>query len=264
MIGGGDWGEGRIVKNYFDRYFKVVDGPLMLTDPKATRPWQHVLDCVGAYLHLGAKALDLNPEREALLQQRQPLEEEGNRLEQLKTDQIDAIKSGTSIPSEEIESLDQEIQVLIDRIQQFKEQFNKELNNLSEEAQAISQAWNVGSWLESNVNLKEFAELLKKYAPGVDYAVMDQPTMKEAKLLYVDITKIYKFLQWSPVLTLDEAVQMTADWYVKAGYNVKAGPNNANTEDMGELTFLQIQEYLEKAVNRSKNWVKTLEQIKRN
>jgi CDP-glucose 4,6-dehydratase len=32
--------------------------PLAVRNPNATRPWQHVLDCISGYLTLGAKLLD--------------------------------------------------------------------------------------------------------------------------------------------------------------------------------------------------------------
>jgi CDP-glucose 4,6-dehydratase len=48
IIGGGDFSEDRLVP---DVVRAVRDGKqLVLRHPEATRPWQHVLDCVGGYL----------------------------------------------------------------------------------------------------------------------------------------------------------------------------------------------------------------------
>jgi len=52
IIGGGDWGEDRILP---DCVRSIVAGePLRMRHPHAVRPWQHVLDAIGGYLLLGA------------------------------------------------------------------------------------------------------------------------------------------------------------------------------------------------------------------
>ena len=52
VIGGGDWAENRIVPDYF-RAFKKNE-KLLVRNPDATRPWQHVLEPLSGYLNLGA------------------------------------------------------------------------------------------------------------------------------------------------------------------------------------------------------------------
>jgi CDP-glucose 4,6-dehydratase len=56
VIGGGDYAEDRIVPDIVRAWSKGA-GPL-LRMPNATRPWQHVLDCVGGYLVFVERALD--------------------------------------------------------------------------------------------------------------------------------------------------------------------------------------------------------------
>jgi CDP-glucose 4,6-dehydratase len=53
VIGGGDWAEDRIVPDCI-RALKVGKA-IELRNPGATRPWQHVLDCLSGYLALGAR-----------------------------------------------------------------------------------------------------------------------------------------------------------------------------------------------------------------
>ena len=55
VIGGGDWSEDRLVPDLV----RAVSGgkPLVIRSPKATRPWQHVLDPLSGYLRLGQKLL---------------------------------------------------------------------------------------------------------------------------------------------------------------------------------------------------------------
>ncbi|MFN8949335.1 MAG: NAD-dependent epimerase/dehydratase family protein, partial [Alphaproteobacteria bacterium] len=48
VIGGGDFSEDRIVPDVFRAM--QVGQPIMLRNPGATRPWQHVLDCLTGYL----------------------------------------------------------------------------------------------------------------------------------------------------------------------------------------------------------------------
>lgn len=59
VIGGGDWAADRIVP---DSIKSLQAGKLLvLRNPEATRPWQHVLDPLYAYLQLAAQ-LDSNPD----------------------------------------------------------------------------------------------------------------------------------------------------------------------------------------------------------
>lgn len=57
VIGGGDFSVDRIVPDIWRAY--RADEPLVLRNPNATRPWQHVLDCLNGYLlfveHLSAE-----------------------------------------------------------------------------------------------------------------------------------------------------------------------------------------------------------------
>lgn len=54
VIGGGDWAEDRLVPDIIRSVLKKEK--LTIRNPKATRPWQHVLEPVGGYLLLAEKA----------------------------------------------------------------------------------------------------------------------------------------------------------------------------------------------------------------
>jgi len=58
VIGGGDWSEDRLIPDVV-RYLKRKE-PIMIRYADATRPWQHVLDCLAGYLLLGQKLLEGN------------------------------------------------------------------------------------------------------------------------------------------------------------------------------------------------------------
>jgi len=55
VIGGGDWAADRIIPDYFRAYKKGEK--LLIRNPSATRPWEHVLEPLSGYLTLGAKLL---------------------------------------------------------------------------------------------------------------------------------------------------------------------------------------------------------------
>lgn len=60
VIGGGDWSKDRIIP---DCIKAINEGnPVEIRNPKATRPWQHVLEPLSGYLLLGIKLLE-DPER---------------------------------------------------------------------------------------------------------------------------------------------------------------------------------------------------------
>jgi CDP-glucose 4,6-dehydratase len=56
VIGGGDWSEDRLVPDLV----RSVSARelLVIRSPRATRPWQHVLDCLSGYLLLGQRLLE--------------------------------------------------------------------------------------------------------------------------------------------------------------------------------------------------------------
>ena len=56
IIGGGDWAASRIVPDFVRAVSNEAD--LILRNPEATRPWQHVLSLVHGYLLLTARLLD--------------------------------------------------------------------------------------------------------------------------------------------------------------------------------------------------------------
>lgn len=53
VIGGGDYAADRIVPDCVRA--QLAGRPIGIRSPQATRPWQHVLDCLSGYLWLGAK-----------------------------------------------------------------------------------------------------------------------------------------------------------------------------------------------------------------
>jgi CDP-glucose 4,6-dehydratase len=56
VIGGGDWSKDRIIPDIVRALSQ--NKPVVVRNPYAIRPWQHVLEPIGGYLHLGTKMTD--------------------------------------------------------------------------------------------------------------------------------------------------------------------------------------------------------------
>ena len=56
VIGGGDFKINRVIPDFFRSVFKKKK--LVIRNPLATRPWQHVLEPLSGYLILGEKILN--------------------------------------------------------------------------------------------------------------------------------------------------------------------------------------------------------------
>lgn len=56
VIGGGDWAEDRLIP---DIILSTLNGKkVKIRNPKSTRPWEHVLEPLSGYLHIGQKLLE--------------------------------------------------------------------------------------------------------------------------------------------------------------------------------------------------------------
>lgn len=137
VIGGGDWSEDRLIPDIVRSI--EANSPLLVRYPAATRPWQHVLDCLSGYLLLGEK--------------------------------------------------------LLDRKKEFAE------------------AWNFGPEAISNRKVSDLLEAVKKNMPNFEWVApkLDEPY--EAKLLYLDSSKAREKLNWRPVWSFSESIEMTINWY---------------------------------------------------
>ena len=60
-IGGGDWTKDRIIKDCVEAFIKKKN--LIIRNPNATRPWQHVLEPIFGYLKLAEKLLSKSGEK---------------------------------------------------------------------------------------------------------------------------------------------------------------------------------------------------------
>jgi CDP-glucose 4,6-dehydratase len=85
VIGGGDWAKDRIIPDIVKALSK--DEKVQVRNPFAVRPWQHVLEPLGGYLHLGAKMTE-NPVKYAESWNFGPFSEDTFTVEQLVQESI--------------------------------------------------------------------------------------------------------------------------------------------------------------------------------
>lgn len=140
VIGGGDWAKDRIIP---DCVRSLEAGqPIGIRNPKAVRPWEHVLEPLSGYMLLAQKMCPS--------------------------------------PTEYCEG------------------------------------WNFGPDQDSTLTVWEVANaMIKSFGYGELKDVSDPNALHEAKLLMLDITKAKTRLGWRPRLNAIQAVELTADWYLR-------------------------------------------------
>lgn len=168
VIGGGDWGQDRLVPDIIKATLK--NQATLIRMPKAVRPWQHVLEPLTGYLQLGQKLLEGNP--------------------------------------------------------------------------SYSGAWNFGPSPSDFIEVGELTKRLQKYWPSIqiNWQAQSPPALHEANQLKLDSSKAQQLLGWTPVWTLEDAIQKTALWY----------------RDYYEKSLLgsskNLEEYCKEAQTKEMNW----------
>ena len=168
VIGGGDWAKDRIVPDVFRSTYqnKAVD----IRNPKAIRPWQHVLEPLSGYLLLGSMLI------------------------------------------------------------------NENVN--------CSTAWNFGPDSHANITVLELVKKIASYWSVITYNELEYIGPHEAGILKLDSSLARAKLNWKPVLTIDDTINFTTDWYREKFEN-----NNVISEK-------QLQRYLTKDLEKSSVWIK--------
>lgn len=106
-----------------------------------------------------------------------------------------------------------------------------------EDGSEYCSAWNVGPDEDSCVSVLELAHIfLSKWGSG-DYKLDENSSnqAKEAKLLMLDASKAKRELGWRSVLSVEQAISMTALWY-KAFLEKKS--------EIKDFTYSQIEDFL--------------------
>jgi CDP-glucose 4,6-dehydratase len=121
---------------------------------------------------------------------------------------------------------------------------------LWQDPQRYSGAWNFGPDDGSHLTVAEMADRLVKYwGDGSWNDLSDPQALHEANLLKLNCDKAHAELHWHSALTIDECLQMTADWYKK--YYME----NQNA-DVYAFCVSQINSYMDKATTKHFPWAK--------
>jgi CDP-glucose 4,6-dehydratase len=162
VIGGGDWAGDRIVPDCVRAFSKGQR--LEIRNPKATRPWQHVLEPLSGYLWLGA-------------------------------------------------------------------------NLLRDNRAVAGESFNFGPSSDADRSVEDLARDFAGMWGGGVLNVIESTNKdkKECTLLRLNCDKALHYLNWRTVLTFEETVKMTAEWY-KAFYG--------REQDIYSLTTNQIEHYV--------------------
>jgi CDP-glucose 4,6-dehydratase len=119
---------------------------------------------------------------------------------------------------------------------------------LSQAPQKYSGSWNFGPDDSSHLTVAAMADRLIKYWGSGAWDDLSGPkALHEAKLLKLNCDKAHAELQWHSVLTIDECLQMTANWY-KGFYR-----ENQN-KDVYSLCVEQLHTYMDKAAEKNMYW----------
>lgn len=102
-------------------------------------------------------------------------------------------------------------------------------------------AWNFGPDDKSALSVSVLLDRMRPHWSGINWQVDRTPTLHEAKMLQLDSTKARMELKWQPVLTLQQQLEITADWY------------QAYHENKTVISAQQLQDYVMQA-STSASW----------
>lgn len=140
VIGGGDWGQDRLLADCLRSLMKGET--IRIRNPKAVRPWQYVLEPLWGYLLLGLK--------------------------------------------------------------------------MSRGGIKYGEGWNFGPVPKGAVSVAKLADRIVRAWGEGEWKYISNSTasnLHEAKVLTLNISKAKNKLGWRPVLTMDQTVKMTVDWF---------------------------------------------------
>ena len=86
----------------------------------------------------------------------------------------------------------------------------------------FSGAWNFGPRREFLFSVKEIIDRIIKYIGKGNYKFQsskDTDNFHESEILVLDCAKANKYLEWKPVLNLDETIEFLCDWYLEENVN---------------------------------------------
>lgn len=110
--------------------------------------------------------------------------------------------------------------------------------SLSENPMDFSTAFNFGPDTEGFLTVNELTQrFIKAYGEGTYSFSTKKDKFNESQILKLDTSKAKALIGWSPILSIDESIQSTANWYKQF---------NNNKESIVDFTCFQINSILSK------------------
>ena len=121
--------------------------------------------------------------------------------------------------------------------------------NMNKDPTSYSTSWNVGPTKKcGKTEIKVLVpKIIKQWGDGTWVVSKVDKIHGESKILMLDSTKIKNKLKWSPIFSINEAIEHTINWY-KAYYK--------KSENIQELSVKQIENYVKKAKELNMEWSK--------
>ena len=96
-------------------------------------------------------------------------------------------------------------------------------------------AWNFGPGRKTHLRVIDFAKLFRlKMKSNSKLIINKNPDLREKKNLDLDSKKSKTNLNWKPVMTIDQTLAFTADWYLA----------HKNKKNMYQFTIDQIIKFM--------------------
>ena len=101
---------------------------------------------------------------------------------------------------------------------------------------SYAQAWNFGPNDEASISVSELAmRMIRFWGKGQLTVQPKEDDLHEAQYLKLDCSKAHAWLGWKPMLSIDESLQLTVEWY----RNYLEDPQSAP-----RMTAKQIRDYM--------------------
>lgn len=114
----------------------------------------------------------------------------------------------------------------------------------SKNGKKYARAWNFGPSTAQNMKVINLVKIIKKKMGTTSKLIINRSFKKinnkikifESKYLNIDSSKVFKALNWAPILSIEKSVDLTVEWHKKF----------IKKKDLMNITKTQILEYLKK------------------
>jgi len=107
----------------------------------------------------------------------------------------------------------------------------------------FSESWNFGPDINDTATVRDVLDKLQSFWPELNWKLDNIDNPHEANLLQLNSLKARSILGWEQILSLDESLKMTSDWY----------SSYLNNKEI--ISVQQLNEYQNLAKKKSANWI---------